>query len=263
MPYESQLEWFKNENIDVFIHVFPRREIARIIQKSGIPHKIGTSHRLFHLLTCNHRINFTRKNSPLHESQLNIKLLKPFGIKTQFGLEELNKYTGFETIEPLDDQFNSMLKTQQFNLILHPKSKGSALEWGIDNFIQLAKTLDPAKFNIFFTGTEAESKFFRKLLPQQDNVHDLSGKMTLSQLISFISKANAIIAASTGPLHIGGLSNIHTIGLFTPRKPLHYGRWQPLGNHVQVIEEQKISERHEPLNIDVDEVKKVVENLVF
>ncbi len=251
LPDEAQKMWFRNRSIDVFIHVFPRREIARLIQKSGIPHKIGTSHRLFHLLTCNHRVNFTRKNSELHEAQLNIKLLKPLGINTTYSLPELTQYCGFEKIQPLNSDFESLFDPKKFNLILHCKSKGSALEWGVDRFIELAKTLKQSEFNVFFTGTEEESKFFREKLPNQDNIYDLSGKMSLDQLVAFISKADGLIAASTGPLHIAGLTNIHAIGLFTPKKPLHYGRWQPLGRKVQIIEEKEISERQQPLNIEV------------
>ena len=261
MPDRERVQWLKNQNIDVFIHVFPRREIARLAQHADIPHKIGTSHRLFHLLTCNHRVNFTRKKSDLHEAQLNIKLLKPLDINTIPDLKVLTNHTGFSPSEVLEDRFKNLLDPNKFNLILHCKSKGSALEWGVDNFITLANSLDPEQYTIFFTGTEAESEFFRHLLPQQDHIHDLSGQMTLPQLIAFIYQSNGLIAASTGPLHIAGLSNINTIGLFTPRRPLHPGRWQPLGNNVSIIEEEEISERHQPLQIECRIVKKVLENL--
>ena len=70
MEDRAQIEWLKQQNVDVFIHVFPRRELARLAQKAKIPHRIGTSHRLYHLLTCNHRPNFTRKNSELHFHRL-------------------------------------------------------------------------------------------------------------------------------------------------------------------------------------------------
>ncbi len=261
MPAEIQLEWLKSQKVDVFIHVFPRREIARLVQKARIPHKIGTSHRLFHMLTCNHKVGFTRKNSDLHESQLNVKLLKPFGIQKIYSLEELFNLTGFENIEPLNPELGALFNPNKKNIIFHSKSKGSALEWGVSNFIKASKLLSSEKYQIFFTGTEDESKFFRHLLPKQNNIVDLSGKMSLDQLIAFISKADGLLAASTGPLHIAGLNNIHTFGLFTPRKPLHYGRWQPLGKKFSLIEEIKASERDQPLNISVDCVIKMLEKI--
>ena len=162
--------------------------------------------------------------------------------------------------DTFNSNFQSLLNADKNNLIFHSKSQGSALEWGVDNFIDLAKSLDQNEYTIFFTGTETESKFFRDKLPQQQNIIDLSGKMSLDQLVAFISKSDLLLACSTGPLHISGLSNIKTIGLFTPKRPLHFGRWQPLGKHVQIIEEKEISERSQPLDISLRVVKKAIEN---
>jgi len=261
MEDQAQISWLKDQQIDVFIHVFPRKEIARLAQKAKIPSRIGTSHRIFHLLTCNYRVNFSRKNALLHESQLNIKLLKPFGITKIYTLNTLSKKSGFQKIPQLPDSFQSLLSTSKKNLIFHPKSKGSALEWGVDNFIELATKLP--KYNIFFTGTEEEAKAFRKKLPALEHIHDLSGKMTLDELIAFIHAADGLLAASTGPLHIAGLSNIKTIGLFTPRKPLHFGRWQPLGKEVLILEEKEMSERNENLKIEVEFVKRAIERFLI
>jgi len=73
---------FKKLNIDVFIHVFPVKEIASAVHKAKIPIRIGTSHRIYHLITCNKLINLGRKNSKLHEAQLNLKMLESLNINT-------------------------------------------------------------------------------------------------------------------------------------------------------------------------------------
>ena len=39
-----------------------------------------------------------------------------------------------------------------------------------------------------------------------------------------------LYAASTGPLHIAAALGKLTIGLYPPIKPMHPGRWAPLGN---------------------------------
>jgi heptosyltransferase-3 len=256
---KTQIEWLKSQNVDVFIHVFPRKELARLAKKAKIPHRIGTSHRMFHFLTCNHKPNFTRKNSELHEAQLNTKLLKPLDIVKDFTLLELSNYANFMNTPKLNDYFVNLLNGNKHNLIFHCKSKGSALEWGVNKFIDLAKSLNKDEYNIFFTGTEKESEYFRNKLPQQNNIIDLSGKMNLDELIAFISMADLMLACSTGPLHIAGLCNIKTIGLFTPKKPLHFGRWQPLGSQVKIIEEKNISDKTQPLDISIREVRQVVE----
>ena len=68
-----------------------------------------------------------------------------------------------------------------------------------------------------------------------ENVIDLTGKITLSELISFINEADGIIACSTGPLHIAAALNKVAIGIFPPIKPMHPGRWAPIGDKAQVI----------------------------
>jgi heptosyltransferase-3 len=251
MEDRQQISWLKSQNVDVFIHVFPRKAIARLAQKAKIPHRIGTSHRLFHMLTCNHWVNFTRKNSELHEAQLNTKLLKPLGISKSYSLDSLKNAVNFSNFEELDSILEDKCRTDKIQLILHPKSKGSALEWGVHQFIELAKVLPQDKFQIFFTGTEEEAAHFRDQLPAQQNIVDLSGKLSLAQLIAFIAKSDMLVAASTGPLHLAGLCNIQTIGLFTARRPLHPGRWKPLGKHVHIIIESTESARYELLNISV------------
>jgi ADP-heptose:LPS heptosyltransferase len=260
MEDQQQLKWLISQDIDTFIHVFPRRELARLVKKAKIKHRVGTSHRLYHYLTCNHKPNFTRKNSDLHEAQLNTKLLTPFGINQDYSLNELSDLANFSNLPILNENFQSLLNPEKKNLVFHAKSQGSALEWGVDKFINLAQELNQNEYRIFFTGTEKESTFFRDKLPQQNNIIDLSGKMSLDDLIAFISKSDLLLACSTGPLHIAGLSNISTIGLFTPKRPIHFGRWQPLGKQVNIVEEKEISERHQPLDISIRVVKKAIES---
>jgi len=263
MEDKARLNWLKSQNVDIFIHVFPRREIARLAQKAKIKFRIGTSHRLYHFLTTNCKVDFTRKKSNLHESQLNTKLLKHFNLAKNYSLNDLTTYANFNQLPQLKNELSEQLSTAKKNLIFHCKSQGSALEWGVDNFIALAKALNSNQFNIFFTGTESESKYFRDKLPQQNNIIDVSGKMTLDELIAFIAHADLLLACSTGPLHIAGLCNIKTIGLYTPKRPLHFGRWQPLGNQVKIIEEKNISDRTQPLDISLRVVKQEIEDFVL
>lgn len=259
-PYVKQIAWLKEQNVDTFIHVFPRKELARIVKKAGVANRIGTSHRVFHLLTCNHKLNFTRKNSDLHEAQLNTKLLGPLGINRDFSLKELSSHLGFSKLPELPEKFRRLISETKKNVILHPKSQGSAVEWGVENFMNLAKTLDINSFEVFITGTEKEAEYFRTQIPIQDNIHDLSGKMSLDELIAFISKSDSLVAASTGPLHIAGICDIQAIGLFEERRPIHSGRWKPLGNQVFIMDSEKNSNHTQPLQIDVRLVEKAIRN---
>jgi ADP-heptose:LPS heptosyltransferase len=229
LPINEQIDKLKQFNIDSIIHIFPNKDIAKLAKKAGIGIRIGTSHRPYHWVNCNKLINFSRKKSDLHEAQLNTKLLKPLGIERDFQLDELIGYYGFTQTEPLDSKFVELIDSSRFNLILHTKSKGSAREWGLDNFRKLIEILPKDQFKIFLSGTEEDGKLFRDELLGAEHVEDISGKMNLQEFISFINSADGLIAASTGPLHIAaGLGKI-ALGIYPPIRPMHPGRWKPLG----------------------------------
>ena len=261
MNEEEQLDWLKKQNVDTFLHIFPRKELARLAKKAKIKNRIGTSHRMYHLTTCNYRPNFTRKKSDLHEAQLNTKLLSPLGITKVYSLSELSDFIGFTKLPILPEKFSALLAHNKTNLILHAKSQGSAIEWGVNNFIELATTLPADKYNVFFTGTEKEGDSFRNLIPEKENIFDLSGQMTLDELIAFIAAADGLIAASTGPLHIAGITNRATFGLFSSIRPIHSGRWKPLGNKVFVLIDKKNTDFSQPLAIHLRDVLQAVETI--
>ncbi len=228
------IEAFRKLKADIIIHVFPRKEINLIAKKADIPFRIGTRNRTYHWLGCNKLIKLSRKNSDLHESQLNLKLLSPFKINTEIKLEEIHNYYGFNKLKSLPKEILDLIDKSKFNLILHPKSKGSAREWGLDNFAKLIKILPKDKFKIFITGTAVEADLMKDqiLNKYQDEVIDMTSKLDLTQLISFINEADGLIAASTGPLHIAAALGKHALGIYPPIRPMHPGRWAPVGQNA-------------------------------
>ena len=214
---------------DCIIHVFPNSQIALLAKKAKIPMRIGTAHRVFHLLTCNYRLNFSRKRSLLHEAQLNFELLNPLGCKEiprfEALFQSLNHFNIPTVSLPLEFSTIDFSNT----VVLHPKSQGSASEWPLEKYIDLAILLVQQKKTVIFTGTENEGKEFSSFLPSHPQIIDSSGKLNLKQLLRLISSSEALVACSTGPYHIAGISGIKAIGLFSPRKPIHPGRWKALG----------------------------------
>ena len=228
-----QLQQVRDWNADVIIHVFPNKTMATLAKATRIPVRVGTSHRNFHLLTCNHRINFTRKRSSLHESQLNFNLLRPFGLTELPSLELLSGFTSlFHAPKVALKEPFAKLKNA---VILHPKSQGSAVEWPIEKYLELARLLIKRGEKVVFTGTEKEGEQFRAYLSDVPEAIDSKGQFTLEELIVFISQSKALVACSTGPLHIAGFLGIRAIGLFASRKPIHPGRWKALGPKAESL----------------------------
>ncbi len=228
------------EKPEAILHVLPVAAIAMQAKKLKIPLRIGTTNRIYHWITCNKLVKLSRKNSELHEAQLNLKLLEPFGIARHFSLAEAGQSFAMENIQPLSEKFAAFIQKDKYNLILHPKSQGNAREWGVENFIQLIQSLDKDKYNIFISGTQKESELLLPLFNKAGNaVTNITGRMDLNQFISFINRCDGIVANSTGPLHIAAALGKDALGIYPPMRPIHPGRWAPLGNKAQVFVLQK------------------------
>src|SRR5882757_4528713 len=214
---------------DTIIHVFPDKQIAALAKKARITDRIGTRNRLYHWWTCNRLVKLSRRNSPLHEAQLNLQLLKPLGAKELYPLAEIGNCYGLTRLAPLPEEINMLINKGRFNLVLHPKSRGSAREWGLDNFRELIRLVPQQHFRIFVTGTADEGRLVQSLFTEFPYLTDLTGRLTLGQLMSFLSRVDGLVAASTGPLHLAAAVGINAMGIYPPIRPMHPGRWAPIG----------------------------------
>ncbi len=225
----------KRINADSILFIYPDKELAKLAMKLGIRRRVATAHRWFNWLYCNYRVDFSRLRSRLHESQLNFKLLAPFKMYWDFDLKEISDYYGL--VPPLQNH-NGHLSSNHFNLIFHPKSKGSAREWDLENYFRLGQSLPCDQYKIFITGLKDEGDLMRRQKPELfelPNVVDLTGKLSLDDLMSFISQADGLVACSTGVLHLASALGKFTVGLYSPMKPIHPGRWMPIGKNSSYL----------------------------
>jgi len=237
LPEPEQVALLRRQEAAAIIHVFPRKSLARLAQKARIPVRIGTRNRWLHWLTCNRLVKLSRRHSLLHEAQLNLTLLQPLGQPATLSLAEISPLVRLQAPEPLEQPWQELLQTRQpgqLNVILHPRSRGSAREWGLPNFSRLAELLHQAGHRVFITGTAAEGDELRPWLAANTFfiTADLTGQLSLPQFLAFIAAADGLVAGSTGPLHLAAALGRHALGLYPPIRPMHPGRWGPLGAHA-------------------------------
>lgn len=236
----SAIRDLKDLAADLIIHVFPRQEIAHLAKRAGIPTRLGTTNRLYHWFNCNKLVRLSRRKSSLHEAQLNINLVKSITGIDDMPLGNIHKFYGLTQTQVLDTNFTTLFDKEKINVILHPKSKGSAREWGLNNFIELIKILPDEKYKVFISGTEDEGLMMKDSgIFDIDHVVNLCGKMSLAQLISFIKACDVLVAASTGPLHLAAALGIKAIGIYPPIRPMHPERWAPIGEKATFLVKDK------------------------
>lgn len=224
-------------NYDAVIFAFPDRRLARAARRARIPTRIGTSHRLFHLFTCNKLVHFSRARSNLHEAQLNFALLRPLGIDVLPSLEELPAYYGLSA--PRDNPCSALRAQEGRYFILHPKSNNNGREWPLDHYTSLARSfVDKPAIHFWVTGSAAEGELLQKHAPELlalPNVTNLCGKLDLDGLTALIGAADGLVASGTGPLHMSAALGQPTLGLFPPLRPIDPGRWGALGVQARVL----------------------------
>lgn len=272
---------------DLIIHVFPCRQISRLAVKAGIPNRLGSTGRWYHWLHCNILVSLSRRNSAFHEAILNIKLAAPVLKKTelegvQFRLPttvEIPMLYGFTAPKLIDHSVAGLIDHDYVNVILHPRSKGSAREWGLNKYADLTRRLtenahgiNGRKFKVFITGTRVEGDMLHKegFFELAGNVSDVTGMFSLSQFIEFIDSSDVLVAGSTGPLHIASALGKIAVGLYPPIKPMHPGRWAPLGTNAAYIVKDIECEKCRKLNececmksITVDQVQQKIVAMVL
>ncbi len=233
---EEQILLMKKLKADIIFHAFPEKEVVKAAYEAKIPWRVATGRRKHTALTCNKRLWWSRKQSDLHESQLNLKMLSVLGLKKVPKIMEIPSLYGFANIPQLPNTIDKLLASDKINVVLHPKSKGSAVEWGLDNFQQLIDNLPSDKVQIFITGTQAEREIIQDKLPwDKKYLIDLTGKMSLDELVAFLDKVDVVIAGSTGPVHIASALGTKTVGLYSPKRPIHPSRWMPIGKRAHFI----------------------------
>ncbi|WP_375437002.1 glycosyltransferase family 9 protein [uncultured Hymenobacter sp.] len=240
LPKAEQIQLLQAQRAEAILHVFPHKLLASLARQAGIGIRIGTRNRPFHWLTCNRLVALSRRHSLLHEAQLNLQLLAPLHADVSLPLSEVTNLVQLQPKEPLAVEWHQILNERtetQLNIVLHPRSRGSAREWGLAHFGALARLLHAAGHRVFVTGTAAEREELREWLTEYQAylATDLTGRLTLPQFLAFLHQADGIVAGSTGPLHLAAALGRYALGFYPPIRPMHPGRWAPLGPHAEYL----------------------------
>jgi ADP-heptose:LPS heptosyltransferase len=241
MDAKSRIAEIGRQRFDVVLHVFPQKQIAAACKRARVPLRIGTASRLFHWWTCNVRPSLHRSRSNRHEAQLNIDLALQAGLldshSTSRAASEVSQLWKLYGLSPRELDLRKLALPQTLpgkKVILHVGSRSSARNWPTEHFVELAKKVAGSCGVVFLTGTQSEGDQFRDrfLLLKNPRIIDLTGTMSLKELFSFIATCDALVACSTGPLHLAAAAGVRAVGVYPPMRPLHPQRWAPIGKNA-------------------------------
>lgn len=243
----SSLKFLKKEKFDIVINVYPRFKLALLFFLAGIKCRIGTGYRWYSFLH-NKKLYEHRKNSVKHESEYNIDLLKTITVKATYHSNFVFTYTDEEK-QTLDEKLKKInLSFSEKYIIVHPGSKGSAIDWSVENFkLYVKKFLEEFKnTKIVLTGIREESEILTGIcnsVPEEHKnfVINLCDKLNLKELMILIDNSKLFVSNSTGPIHIAGALNKNIIGFYPNQAPMNETRWRPLSKNAVILKPDSLS----------------------
>ncbi len=233
---DNLANFFKSNDFDTIINVFPRKDIAVAAFRTGVKTRVGTAYRFYSFLF-NERIKEHRKYAVKHESEYNLNLLSFLNKEISYDKIFHLCYTESE-YRDLKSKLIKLIDIDSKYIIIHPGSKGSAVDLPVNKLIELAvyiKTKYP-HYKIVVTGLEQESHI-TSLFPQKlgNDIIILTGMLCLREMMILIDKCELFVSNSTGPIHIAGALNRKIIGFYPNSAPMNAVRWKPLSNKAVII----------------------------
>lgn len=248
--------FFKKSGIDMIIHAFPRPDISYAAFLAGVKHRIGTSTRWYSFMY-NHTLKQHRSECKQSEADYNLDLLESVIdgtdytkiYKFKFSEDEKNKLFLHLNIKGLyeNDEY----------VIIHPGSGHSSNDMPAAKFREISEKITELfpKYKIVITGTESERELAEEVIDGKNYI-DLTGKLTLRELMILIDGCSLYMSNSTGPIHIAGALNKNVIGFYPNSKPMNATRWGPPGDNNHIFTPKDNSD--EMNKIDVNEVIDIV-----
>ncbi len=128
-------------------------------------------------------------------------------------------------------------------VVVHPGMGGSAMNWSTDKYADLIHEL-AHESKVAITGTASDETFLaplKKKIAKRDpdlasRVVWLDSRLSGTELIDVLQNARAVIAPSTGVLHLAASTGRPTVGIFSNVKVERALRWGPKGEHTVIVE---------------------------
>ena len=136
---------------------------------------------------------------------------------------------------------NDFVKSQRLSnfVAFNPNTSDLAIErlWPPEYFAELGKRLLTTfpDLQIVLIGAKADVvrvMGLQKSIEISDRVVSTAGKFTIRETTELLSHARVLVSNDSGPMHLGVVAGVPTVGLFGPETPVLYG---PRGdNHIAI-----------------------------
>ena len=121
-------------------------------------------------------------------------------------------------------------------ITLQPGARWLNKRWPVEYYAELVKKLAPTypDFRFAILGSETDKGLGETLLrAAPDRCLDLTGRISLPEMIEWIRLSELMISNDTGPMHVAAALGKPLVAIFGPTEPRRTGPWHQLNDVVQ------------------------------
>ena len=221
--------YLRKKKFDWAIILHPTNRVHLLTFLAGISYRVGWDKKMGFLL--NEKIPHTKQEGKKHELEYTLDVLRELKIPIN------NKHTYFPIITRAEEKIEGLLKKEGVGkndklIVIHPSASCPSKRWPQAKFSRLIKFLKE-EFDLKVIVTTALNEVeFGKEIVEENEVIDLRGKLSISEIGSLLKRAALFISNDSGPVHIAASLDTPVISIFGRKDPgLSPLRWRPLGKN--------------------------------
>ncbi len=206
--------------------------VSLVLWLAGVKVRGGRLSQWHSYLFLNRGFRQSRSLSEKHESEYNFEL-----VEKVFNLPKIER----PVLQLSADSEKSILQTHGLQsknyFVVHPGMGGSARNASVDFYAEVIKNLISSHL-VVVTGTPTDREWIEPLwlkLKGEKNIVWLQNKLSGKQMICILEQASAVLAPSTGVIHLAASTSVRTIGIYGPVRSQRASRWGPRGSNCKVF----------------------------
>lgn len=215
---------------------------ALFVFLAGIPQRIGYAAKgRGRLLT---RALKAPDEREMHRSDYYLNVVESFGVAVtdRAGLLMVSAQAEKEMRDTL---YGSGVGERDFLVVIHPGGNWDLKRWPARHFsLLIERLMEEGKCKVVISGSGQDMALVETIIPGLSRAPVvLAGKIDLKQLIALMKRANCVVSADSGPLHIASSVGSSVVGIFGPTRP---GITGPRGGGRSVILQRDVGCNRRP-----------------
>lgn len=190
---------------------------ALLVYLAGIPQRVGYDEKnLGKLLT--HKVE--NLDEPLHRSDRYLHVIESYGIPIN------DRHCRLSVSENAKLDIREILKSKDINendflVVINPGGNWGLKRWPAKNFSRLMRGfLVDMGAKVVISGAQKDFSLAEEMNGFAfHNAVSLAGQTDLKQLLALMERADLVVSADSGPLHMANSVGSDVIGLFGPTRP--------------------------------------------